>query len=106
VFAAGDAANYPIKHGGLGAQMADAAAAAIAVLAGAQESARAFNPVIHGKLLTGGDPVYMSARPVGAESFESEVYDEPPWPADEKVVAEELGPYLAELDQAGIALTR
>ena len=34
VFAAGDAANYPIKHGGLGAQMADAAAAAIAVLAG------------------------------------------------------------------------
>ena len=36
VFAAGDAANYPIKHGGLGAQMADAAAAAIAVLAGSQ----------------------------------------------------------------------
>ena len=35
VFAAGDIANYPIKHGGLGAQMADAAAAAIAVLAGA-----------------------------------------------------------------------
>ena len=28
--------NYPIKHGGLGAQMADAAAAAIAVLAGAR----------------------------------------------------------------------
>ena len=37
VFAAGDAADYPIKHGGLGAQMADAAAAAIAVLAGAQD---------------------------------------------------------------------
>ena len=106
VFAAGDAANYPIKHGGLGAQMADAAAAAIAVLAGAQQSAPAFNPVIRGKLLTGRDPVYMSAQPVGAESFESEVYDEPPWPADAKVVAEELGPYLAELDQAGVALTR
>ena len=65
VFAAGDAANYPIKHGGLGAQMADAAAAAIAVLAGSQTKAPAFNPIIRGKLLTGSDPVYMSAHPVG-----------------------------------------
>lgn len=100
VFAAGDVADYPIKHGGLGAQMADAAAAMIAVRAGAQAKAPAFNPVIRGKLLTGSDPVYMSAHPVGAESFESEVYDEPPWPADEKVVAEELGTYLAALDAA------
>ena len=106
VFAAGDVANYPIKHGGLGAQMADAAAAAIAVLAGAQEKALAFHPVIRGKLLTGRDPVYMSARPAGAESFESEVYDEPPWPSGQKIVAEELGPYLAELDEAGVAHTR
>jgi sulfide:quinone oxidoreductase len=106
IFAAGDAANYPIKHGGLGAQMADAAAAAIAMLAGAQDTAPAFNPVIRGKLLTGRDPVYMSAHPVGAESFESEVYDKPPWPSDEKVVAAELGPYLTELDEAGAALTR
>lgn len=98
VFAAGDAANYPIKHGGLGAQMADAAAASIAKLAGAQTEARPFNPVIRGKLLTGTEPIYMSARPVGAESFESEVFDSPPWQQDEKVVAEELGPYLAELD--------
>ena len=98
VFAAGDAANYPVKHGGLGAQMADAAAAAIAVLAGSQTKAPAFNPVIRGKLLTGSDPVYMSARPLGAESFESEVFDEPPWPSDDKVVAEELGPYLAAVD--------
>ena len=100
VFAAGDAANYPIKHGGLGAQMADAAAAAIAVLAGSQAKAPAFSPVIRGKLLTGSDPVFMSAHPIGAESFESEVFDTPPWPADEKVIAEELGPYLAGLDAA------
>jgi sulfide:quinone oxidoreductase len=106
VFAAGDAANYPIKHGGLGAQMADAAAAAIAVLAGAQETALAFNPVIRGKLLTGRDPLYISAHPIGAESFESEVYDEPPWPSGDKIIAEELGPYLAELNQAGAAVTR
>ena len=77
--------------------MADAAAAAIAVLAGAQDEAPAFNPVIRGKLLTGREPVYMSAHPVGAESFQSEVYDKPPWPSDEKVIAEELGSYLATL---------
>ena len=35
VFAAWDATTFPVKHGGLGAQQADAAAAAIAVLAGA-----------------------------------------------------------------------
>jgi sulfide:quinone oxidoreductase len=102
VFAAGDAANYPIKHRGLGTQMADAAAAAIAVLAGAQTEAPAFSPVIRGKLLTGSDPVFMRAHPVGSESFESEVFDEPPWPADKKVVAEELGPYLARLDEARV----
>ena len=79
--------------------MADTAAAAIAVLAGSQTKSLAFDPVIRGKLLTGADPVYMSAHPVSAESFDSEVFvDEPPWPSDDKIVAEELGPYLATLD--------
>jgi len=98
VYAAGDAANYPIKHGGIGAQMADTAAAAIAKLAGAPVVAEPFRPVIRGRLLTGADPIYMSARPLGSESFESAVYEEPPWPPEEKVVAEELGPYLTALD--------
>ena len=97
IYAAGDAAAYPIKHGGLGAQMADAAATAIARLAGADVEHAPFWP-IQGKLLTGKDPLYISARLVGASGFESEVYDTPPWPEDEKVVAEELGPYLAGLD--------
>ena len=97
VFAAGDAADYPIKHGGLGAQMADSAASAIAMLAGAVDEPEPFRPVIRGRLLTGAKPIYMSARPVGAESFASEVFEDPPWPAGEKVVAEELGPYLASL---------
>ena len=100
VFAAGDAAAYPIKHGGLGTQMADTAVDAIAALAGASVHPQSFHPVIRGKLLTGADPLYISARIVGAEGFESEVFDTPPWPADEKVVAEELGPYLARLDGA------
>jgi len=95
VYAAGDAVSYPVKHGGLGAQMADTAAAAIARMAGASVEARPFQPVIRGKLLTGGDPLYISARLVGTTGFESEVHDQPPWPEDDKVVAEELGAYMA-----------
>jgi sulfide:quinone oxidoreductase len=100
VFAAGDAVSYPIKHGGIGAQMADAAAVAIAKLVGVVDEAPAFNPVISGKLLTGADPVYMTAHPLGSESFASEVFDSPPWRSAEKVIAEELGPYLARLDES------
>jgi sulfide:quinone oxidoreductase len=99
VFAAGDAADYPVKHGGLGAQMADTAAAAIAAMAGAPVSTPEFSPVIRGMLLTGRDPMFISARPAGAQSFESQVFAKPPWPADQKVVAEELGPYLTSLDE-------
>jgi sulfide:quinone oxidoreductase len=97
VHAAGDAAAFPVKHGGLGAQMADTAAAAIAQLAGAPVEIEPFQPVIRGALLTGGAPLYIQARVIGARGFESEVFETPPWPPDEKVVAEELGPYLAAL---------
>ena len=100
VHAAGDAALYPIKHGGLGAQMADTAAASIARLAGAEVDVNPFQPIIRGKLLSGKSPLYMSARLVGSRGFQSEIFETPPWPADEKVVAEELGPYLTGLDEA------
>jgi sulfide:quinone oxidoreductase len=98
VFAAGDATAFPIKHGGLGAQQADAAAAAIARLAGVGVETKPFRPEIRGKLLTGDKPLYLSATVVGAEGFNSDVSDTPPWPVDDKIVAEELGPYLAALD--------
>jgi sulfide:quinone oxidoreductase len=98
VFAAGDATAFPIKHGGLGAQQADTAAAEIARLAGVGVEARPFQPEIRGKLLTGGKPLYLSATVVGREGFNSEVSDTPPWTVDDKIVAEELGPYLAGLD--------
>ena len=60
-----------------------------------------FKPVIRGMLLTGKKPLYLSAHVVGARGFHSELYEEPPWPADEKIVAEELGPFLARLDAGG-----
>jgi sulfide:quinone oxidoreductase len=98
VFAAGDATAFPVKHGGLSAQQADAAAAMIARLAGAGVDTPPFVPEIRGKLLTGGKPLYLKATVVGGHGFNSEVFDTPPWPVDDKIVAQELGPYLAGLD--------
>jgi sulfide:quinone oxidoreductase len=95
VFAAGDATDFPVKHGGIGSQQADTAAAAIAYLAGATAEHDPFQPVLRGVLLTGGDPLYMSARLVGGGSFESEVADEPLWSSGAKVAAEELDGYLS-----------
>jgi sulfide:quinone oxidoreductase len=97
VFAAGDATNFPIKHGGLGAQQADVAAAGIAALAGAQVEPQPLDPVIRGVLHTGRAPLYITARLRNGE-VESEASWEPAWPPDEKVVAEELGPFLRSLD--------
>jgi sulfide:quinone oxidoreductase len=102
VFAAGDATNFPIKHGGLGAQQADTAAAGIAALAGADVTPEPYDPVIYGKLLTGRDPLYLTARIVAGSGFSSEVSLEPQWPAD-KVVAEELGRFRAARNADGPA---
>jgi sulfide:quinone oxidoreductase len=96
IFAAGDATDFPVKHGGIGSEQADAAAAAIAYLAGVEVDAEPFQPSIRGMLLTGGAPLYMSARLIGAGSFESEVSDAPLWPSGAKVAAEELNAYLGE----------
>ena len=100
VFAAGDATDFPVKHGGIGAQQADTAAAGIAHLAGIGERPPPFDPVIRGMLLTGDRPLYLVAHVVAGLGWRSQVYEQPPWPTDEKVVAEELGPYLANLDVA------
>lgn len=97
VFAVGDAANLQIKHGGVGAQMADTAAAGIAALAGAQIEVEPVRPVLRGVLYTGAEPLYLTAR-IEDGRVESEVGRDRPWPADEKVVAEELGPFLHSLD--------
>jgi hypothetical protein len=71
----------------------------MARLAGAEVEAERLNPVIRGLLLTGAEPLYLTARIVGGQSFESEVSREPQWSPPDKVVAEELGPYLAALDE-------
>lgn len=97
VFAAGDATDQPLKHGGLGAQQADVAAAGIAAMAGANVTPEPLRPVIRAVLRTGEQPLYITAR-IEDGRVESEVTTERAWPADEKVLAEELGPFLRSLD--------
>jgi sulfide:quinone oxidoreductase len=96
VFAAGDITDFPIKHGGLGAQMADVAAAGIAPLVGDAPAPEPLRPVIRGVLHTGTAPLYLTARMQDGR-MESEATTEQAWPPDEKVVAEELGPVLRTL---------
>jgi len=98
VFAAGDATDLPVKHGGIGAQQADVAAAGIAHLAGLIEAPAPMHPVIRGMLLTGHNPLFLMAHVVAGRGWQAEIYDTPPWPTDEKVIAEELGPYLRTVE--------
>jgi len=98
IFAAGDATDFPVKHGGIAAQQADAAAASIAALAGAPVTPEPFHPTIRGMLLTGGRPRYLTARLVGGGGFESQITDEPTWSPPVKIAARHLAPYLDEWD--------
>ncbi len=98
VYAAGDATDFAIKHGGISAQQADAAAEAIAALAGAPVEPQPFHPTIYGMLLTGGSPQYMRARISGGEGFSSEVSADPLWSPSRKIVAKYLAPHLEQYE--------
>jgi len=98
VYAAGDAIDFPVKHGGLAAQQADVAAQSIAEQAGAPVTPARFDPVIHGMLLTDGKPLYLTAHITGGHGFSSEISDTPTWSPPGKIVARYLAPYLDGLD--------
>jgi sulfide:quinone oxidoreductase len=94
VYAAGDVTWFPIKQGGLAAQMADCAAGAIAELAGAATVPQPFHPVLRGALLTEWGPRYLrtevdrpDSKSVGARSVL--------WWPPAKVAGRLLAPYLA-----------
>ncbi len=99
VYAAGDAIDFPIKHGGIGSQQADAAALSIAALAGAPVTPEPFSPVIHGILLTDDKPMYLTAKITGGHGFNSEITEAPTWDPPSKVAAKYLAPYLEGLDR-------
>ena len=99
VWAAGDATDFAIKHGGIAAQQADVAAQAIAALAGVAEEPGPFNPVIHGILLNGGRPRYLSAHLTGGQGSNSQITETPTWSPPSKIAAKYLAPYLEEHDR-------
>lgn len=102
VYAAGDATDFAVKHGGIASQQADVAAESIAALAGAPVKPTKFNPVIHGILLGGDHPLYLSAEITGGHGSSSEVSEEPTWSPASKIVAKYLGPYLESRDNASV----
>jgi sulfide:quinone oxidoreductase len=99
IYAAGDATAFAIKHGGIASQQADAAALAIAALAGAPVTPEHFDPVIHGILLTDGKPLYLTAKITGGHGFSSEVGDAPTWSPPSKIAAKYLAPRLEVYDR-------
>jgi sulfide:quinone oxidoreductase len=101
VFAAGDATEFPVKHGGIGSQQADTAAFSIAALAGAAVLPVRFQPVLRGMLLTDREPLYLTASITGGHGFSSEVTDAPTWSPPAKIAARYLAPYLAAQDLKG-----
>lgn len=102
VFAAGDIVDFPVKQGGIGSQQADVAAEAIAKLAGAEIAPHAFDPVIHGVLLTDERPRYIAAKITGGHGFASQFSEEPIDGVTHKVAAKYLAPRLECLDRDGV----
>jgi sulfide:quinone oxidoreductase len=102
VYAAGDATEFPVKHGGIAAQQADAAAEAIAALAGAPIDPAPFHPMIRGVLLGGDHPLYLSAQLSGGHGFSSEISDTPMWSPPTKIAARYLAPYLEAHDRPAV----
>jgi sulfide:quinone oxidoreductase len=96
VYAAGDATNLPLKHGGLGARQADVAATGIAAMAGVDVQPGPLRPVVQAVLHTGGAPLYITAR-IEGDAVESEVSDHPSEPEQDKIAAEELNGFLGSL---------
>jgi sulfide:quinone oxidoreductase len=95
-FAAGDGTNCPVKHGSVAAHQADAAAAALAALAGAGVRAAPAHPVARGVLLTGADNRRLSASIIGGHSVQSEFAGTGATAAD-KLEARYLSPRLEAL---------
>jgi len=99
VWAAGDGIAFPIKQGGLAAQQADAAAEAIAALAGADVEPKPFHPVLRGMLLTGGGRRWMRHDIAGAGDEAASGVQALWWPPT-KIAGKYLSPYLAARDEA------
>ncbi len=95
VYAAGDITSFPVKQGGIAAQMADAAAEMIAAQAGADVRPGPFRPVLRGLLLTGSRPRYLRHELTGGAGPTDTASPEPLWWPPAKIVGRHLAPFLA-----------
>lgn len=95
VWAAGDAADVPIKQGGVGAQLADVVAHSIAEVAGAPVQPQPFSPYVEGVLMTGGSPRYLRADPAWPGPAGQSVFAHVPHElSPPKIAAHYLTPHL------------
>ncbi len=95
MFAAGDATTFPVKHGGLAAQQADAVAEAIAASVGVDIDPQPFHPILRGVLLTGGPERYLRADISGGAGDDSTISSEALWWPPNKLAGRYLAPYLS-----------
>jgi sulfide:quinone oxidoreductase len=98
-WAAGDGIAFPVKFGGLAAAQADAAAEAIAALAGAAVEPQPFRPVLRGRLLTARGEHFMH-HVAGGGGGDGHASEHALWWPPSKIAGRRLGPYLAERDEA------
>ncbi len=95
VYAAGDATDFPVKHGGLAAQQADTVAEAIAAAVGADIDPQPFAPILRAVLLTGGAPRYLYADLSDNTGQDSVITEEALWSPPNKLSGRYLAPYLS-----------
>jgi sulfide:quinone oxidoreductase len=96
VYAAGDATDFPVKHGGIAAQQADTAARSIAALAGAPVMPEPLDPVLEGVLVTGDQPLYFKAQLAGGHGSGNEVIGTPVPASTPKIAARYLAAHLEQ----------
>jgi sulfide:quinone oxidoreductase len=99
VFAAGDGTDSAIKQGGMAAQQADRAVAAMLAEQGVDVPARADPPSLNALLITGAETWYLRRR---ADSSQGEISARPLWSPPSKVVGRHLSPFLDNLTPSGM----
>lgn len=99
VYAAGEVTSFPLRQGGLATQQADAVAESVAAACGAGDDPLPFRPVLRGRLLTSGAPLYLQSRPSGQSLASTRALWSPP----EKIAGRYIAPYLATARPTRIA---
>ena len=95
VYAAGDGTTFPVKHGGLATQQADAASEHIAAAAGVDIEPSPFRPEIRGQLIAGDESLHMAHELTGGAGEGVAGLDYLWWPPH-KVSGRYLAPWLGE----------